>query len=174
MPHETELDAGMQLKVDYKLCPDRRGDAHFEACYVRVLVVSRWGTKLPNWASTDGEGLPDFSRLMNNALMATDRRAPTAGNLRKRRRGEGTDFRQLRDYRQGDSQRSIDWKATARQQNPLAANIKKNVISKSFSYSTPVVVCCRKTIRPATSIMHCTPSFTLQFYRSKARRCGGA
>ena len=32
----------------------------------------------------------------------------------KRRRGEGTDFHQMRDYRVGDSLRQVDWKATAR------------------------------------------------------------
>src|SRR3546814_17485646 len=32
----------------------------------------------------------------------------------KRRRGEGTDFHQMREYRIGDSLRQIDWKATAR------------------------------------------------------------
>src|SRR3546814_8797339 len=32
----------------------------------------------------------------------------------KRRRGEGTDFHQMREYRVGDSLRQIDWKATAR------------------------------------------------------------
>jgi uncharacterized protein (DUF58 family) len=31
-----------------------------------------------------------------------------------RRRGEGTEFHQLREYREGDAQRTIDWKATAR------------------------------------------------------------
>jgi len=34
--------------------------------------------------------------------------------LQVRRRGEGTEFHQLREYRQGDPQRAIDWKATAR------------------------------------------------------------
>ena len=121
MPHETELDVGMQLKLDYKLCPDRRGDAHFEACYVRVLGrFKMWERTFRIGPAQLVKVFPDFSRLMNNALMATDRRAPAAGNLRKRRRGEGTDFRQLRDYRQGDSQRSIDWKATARQQKPIS------------------------------------------------------
>ncbi|MBU2050410.1 MAG: DUF58 domain-containing protein, partial [Gammaproteobacteria bacterium] len=32
----------------------------------------------------------------------------------KRRRGEGTDFHQMREYRVGDSLRQVDWKATAR------------------------------------------------------------
>jgi uncharacterized protein (DUF58 family) len=34
--------------------------------------------------------------------------------LRRRRRGSGSDFRQLREYREGDAQRQIDWKATSR------------------------------------------------------------
>jgi uncharacterized protein (DUF58 family) len=63
---------------------------------------------------------PDFSKLLGHTLNATDRRSPTVGAIRKRRRGEGTDFRQLREYRQGDSQRSIDWKATARHQKPIS------------------------------------------------------
>ena len=32
----------------------------------------------------------------------------------RRRRGEGTEFQQLREYRLGDSLRQIDWKATQR------------------------------------------------------------
>ena len=31
-----------------------------------------------------------------------------------RRRGDGTEFHQMREYRTGDSLRQIDWKATAR------------------------------------------------------------
>jgi len=34
--------------------------------------------------------------------------------LQVRRRGEGMEFHQLREYRQGDAQRAVDWKATAR------------------------------------------------------------
>ena len=34
--------------------------------------------------------------------------------LQRRRRGEGLEFHQLREYREGDSQRQIDWKATSR------------------------------------------------------------
>jgi uncharacterized protein (DUF58 family) len=34
--------------------------------------------------------------------------------LQRRRRGEGLDFHQLREYRVGDTSRQIDWKATAR------------------------------------------------------------
>ena len=41
------------------------------------------------------------------------------GEASVRRRGEGTDFRELRDYVPGDSVRHIDWKATSRRRNPV-------------------------------------------------------
>jgi len=51
---------------------------------------------------------------MKYTLLATDQRLNQMGILRKRRRGEGLDFHQLREYRDGDSLRQIDWNATAR------------------------------------------------------------
>lgn len=120
MPYASKVEPDSSLEISYKLKPNQRGDAQFEACYLRLK--GRFGLLERSFRIGPTQAVkvfPDFSRLMNNALLATDRRVPQAGNLRKRRRGEGTDFRQLRDYRQGDSQRSIDWKATARHQKPI-------------------------------------------------------
>jgi uncharacterized protein (DUF58 family) len=41
------------------------------------------------------------------------------GELRQRKRGQGTDFASLREYVNGDDNRSIDWKATARRNHPI-------------------------------------------------------
>lgn len=57
---------------------------------------------------------PDFGALAGYALLATDNRLSQIGVLQRRRRGEGMDFHQLREYRLGDSLRRIDWKATSR------------------------------------------------------------
>ncbi len=121
LPHATSIDPGTFAAVEYRLCPDKRGNAAFGAAHVRV--VSPFGL----WKRTHrlGEGnavkvFPDFSKLLGHSLTATDRRLRTTGIIRKRQRGEGTDFRQLREYREGDSQRAIDWKATARQQKPIS------------------------------------------------------
>ncbi len=120
MPHSTSIAPESHTRIDYKLCPDQRGDAQFTAAFVRINSrFGLWQRSFCIGPQQQVKVFPDFSKLLGNALTATDRRAPTAGNLRKRRRGEGTDFRQLRDYRQGDSQRSIDWKATARYQKPI-------------------------------------------------------
>ena len=57
---------------------------------------------------------PNFAAIIRYTLLATDNRLSQIGILQRRRRGEGLDFHQLREYREGDSQRQIDWKATAR------------------------------------------------------------
>jgi len=63
---------------------------------------------------------PNFRALAKYTLLATDNRLSQIGVLQVRRRGEGMEFHQLREYRQGDPQRAIDWKATARTQRLIA------------------------------------------------------
>jgi uncharacterized protein (DUF58 family) len=57
---------------------------------------------------------PNFAAVKKYAQLATTNRLSQLGIHRKRRRGEGMEFHQLREYRDGDSLRQIDWKATAR------------------------------------------------------------
>jgi uncharacterized protein (DUF58 family) len=120
LPHSLNIPKNSYVKFEYTVRPNQRGDVEFGAVFVRIM------SPLKCWQVTRRVGdvskmkvFPDYSKLLGNSLQATDRRAPAAGSIRKRRRGEGTDFRQLREYRQGDSLRSIDWKATARNQRPI-------------------------------------------------------
>lgn len=121
MPQTCQIGDGQFVQLGYRLRPPVRGNADFAACWVRILSPWRlwWHTHRIGPAQ-QVKVFPDFSRLFGRHLLATDRRAPKSGMIRKRRRGEGTDFRQLREYRVGDSLRAIDWKATARQQKPIA------------------------------------------------------
>lgn len=121
LSHASRIAPGAFAAVSYRLCPDRRGNASFGPAHLRI------GSPLGLWRRIHRIGapdpvkvFPDFSTLLGHTLNATDRRSPVAGAIRKRRRGEGTDFRQLREYRKGDSLRSIDWKATARYQKPIS------------------------------------------------------
>ena len=120
LPHTSRVMSGSFLAITYRLCPHTRGDAHFGPAH--ICLTSRWGL----WQRIYRKGpvqqvkvFPDFSKLLGHTFSATDRRIRTAGLIRKRQRGEGTDFRQLREYRDGDSLRAMDWKATARQQKPI-------------------------------------------------------
>lgn len=120
MPHAARIAGGAFAGITYRLRPDQRGNAGFGPAHLRVRSA------LGLWTRTHRIGphsavkvFPDFSNLLGHTLSATERRSADAGAIRKRRRGEGTDFRQLRDYRRGDSMRSIDWKATARRNKPI-------------------------------------------------------
>ncbi|MCL2875182.1 MAG: DUF58 domain-containing protein [Betaproteobacteria bacterium] len=57
---------------------------------------------------------PNFAAVAKYALLATDNHLSQIGVRQRRRRGEGWSFHQLREYREGDTPRQIDWKATAR------------------------------------------------------------
>jgi uncharacterized protein (DUF58 family) len=121
LPHVSRIAPGVFASISYRLCPNRRGDAEFGPAHIRVTSLLGLWQRLHRMGNANSvKVFPDFSKLFGYELTATDRRSPTAGAIRKRRRGEGTDFRQLREYRQGDSQRAIDWKATARQQKPIS------------------------------------------------------
>ena len=121
LPHASTIAGGAFTELTYQLRPDRRGDAAFGAPHLRVASrLGLWQAQHRIGPAQAVKVFPDFSRLQGRALAAAERRVPAAGALRKRRRGEGTDFRQLRDYREGDSQRAIDWKATARRQRPIS------------------------------------------------------
>lgn len=121
LPHRCELKRGSYLKLSYQLCPNERGDANFGQVWLRYASpLGLWWRLSRSGPTSQVKVFPDFSKLLGHTLNATDRRTPTTGTIRKRRRGEGTDFRQLREYRSGDSQRAIDWKATARQQKLIS------------------------------------------------------
>jgi uncharacterized protein (DUF58 family) len=119
--HSSSIGVGAFIGVTYRLCPDQRGHVAFGPAHVRVSSPLRlWQRSHRIGPLSCVKVFPDFSQLLGHTLCATDRRAPAAGAIRKRRRGEGTDFMQLREYRQGDSLRSIDWKATARRNKPIS------------------------------------------------------
>jgi uncharacterized protein (DUF58 family) len=120
LSHATSIGSGAFVAVGYRLCPNRRGEATFGAPHLRIRsALGLWRCLHRIGPVSAIKVFPDYSKLLGHTLAATERRTNTAGALRVRRRGEGTDFRQLREYRQGDSMRSIDWKATARYQKPI-------------------------------------------------------
>jgi uncharacterized protein (DUF58 family) len=62
---------------------------------------------------------PDFAQVARYAWLAGDRRLAEIGIKTFQQRGEGTDFKQLSEYRTGDAVRHIDWKATQRFEKPI-------------------------------------------------------
>jgi len=115
LPQKFLLRRGLWTDVVYRVRPLARGDHQFGALTLRIDSPLRlWQRSLTCGASTRTRVYPDLAKVTQYTLLASDNRLSQIGVLQRRRRGEGLEFHQLREYRQGDSSRQIDWKATAR------------------------------------------------------------
>jgi len=57
---------------------------------------------------------PNYAPVVRYALLALQGRQAATGIRKRRMRGTGAEFHQLREYRDGDPITTVDWKATAR------------------------------------------------------------
>jgi uncharacterized protein (DUF58 family) len=120
LPAPLDLIPGKRVGITYEVVPTRRGEAVFGATQLRLR--SRWG-----WCELLGKlgepqvrrVYPDFAQVARYAWLAGDRRLQEIGIKTYQQRGEGTDFKQLAEYRYGDPVRHIDWKATLRLGKPI-------------------------------------------------------
>ena len=115
LPCTLHLAAGTTVEQTYRLRPRRRGPADFG----RVEVWIRSPGDLLRRRAWVGHPatvrvLPNFRFALQKGLAGIELRLAQLGVHLQRRRGDGLDFKELRDYREGDSLRIVDWKATAR------------------------------------------------------------
>lgn len=118
-PAAVEVDSGVQLVVvppgaeaeaQVRMTPRRLGEFGWPGVRARVagpLGLAWWTRRLA----------PDFKLQVVPELLRDDARRFGAVSLGARSRsilGAGAEVLQLRDYRSGDPQHLIDWKATAR------------------------------------------------------------
>lgn len=120
-PQQALVPAQGGVRMLYRLRARRRGPAEFGP--IEVLRRSPWRlwrirerTLVPQTLRV----YPNFTALAGFTLHALENRISLMGIRRTRRRGEGFEFRQLRDYVVGDSLRQIDWRATSRRRKPIA------------------------------------------------------
>ncbi len=105
----------------YRLLPRQRGKLEIPECWVRVrtrvgLFWKQW--QIPHASAS--HVYPDFGCLQTYRLLTTLQQRPLFGIRMPQRRGQGTSFLQLREYREGDTLRQLDWKATARRQQLIS------------------------------------------------------
>ncbi|HET7197212.1 MAG TPA: DUF58 domain-containing protein [Burkholderiales bacterium] len=115
LPRRVALAPAQWAELSYEARPVARGEATFAPAELRLFSPLRlWQVARRAGDSTAVRVYPNFQALARYTLLATDNRLSQIGVLQVRRRGEGMEFHQLREYRQGDAQRAVDWKATAR------------------------------------------------------------
>ncbi|MCC6164258.1 MAG: DUF58 domain-containing protein [Acidobacteria bacterium] len=120
-PIAVHVPAGARgARVPLVVEPSVRG--RYSAGAIVTRLRSPW--RLWDWQSLHRQDgavrvFPDFSQAGGGSVEAVDLRVPPAGARLAPRRGHGLEFKELRDYREGDALRLVDWKATARRGRPI-------------------------------------------------------
>ncbi|AXJ06604.1 DUF58 domain-containing protein [Pseudomonas fluorescens] len=121
LPLDTELQPGQRSLIGYRLRPLKRGHFTFDTCELNLpSPFGLWSGKRLLNLTDHTRVYPDFARLYGGQLLAVDNWLSQLGVRQRQRRGQGMEFHQLREFREGDSLRQIDWKATARHRTPIA------------------------------------------------------
>jgi len=120
LPQKLLLDAQSRATIKFRATARQRGLVQLGR--TQLLWRSRAG--LFEVRQTVGRAAtlrvyPNFAALARYAWLSGDRRLAQIGIKTFVQRGQGTDFRQLTEYKRGDPLRHIDWKATLRQRKPI-------------------------------------------------------
>ena len=114
-PADVNVPAWMTAGLSYRIKPRIRGDMTFGGTdVVTHSPMHLWLKKVFVPHTDTVKVLPNFNEIKNYSILATDNRLSRLGIRRKQRRGEGSDFHQLREYRSGDGLRQIHWNATSK------------------------------------------------------------
>ncbi|WP_449465483.1 DUF58 domain-containing protein [Stenotrophomonas humi] len=115
LPRRLTLARASESRFSYRFTPANRGTFVFDGVQLRLHSLLRlWRHQRIAGTPQTVRVYPNFVPLTRLALLSAEMASRLVGAHLKRRRGEGTDFHQMREYRVGDSLRQIDWKATAR------------------------------------------------------------
>lgn len=115
LPLELLIDPGELVDLEYHCRATERGPQQFSGTEMRIASpFGLWWRRCFIANPSVAHVYPNYSTISKLLAYAVDSQAHLTGVRLSRRRGEGIEFHQLRDYREGDSLRSVDWKATAR------------------------------------------------------------
>ncbi len=101
--------------VTYQVYPQKRGPALFS--HTEIITASPFALWQKRWIFRHEDRVrvfPNFRKVANYTILARAENLSLLGIHKTMRRGEGNEFQQLREYREGDSLQKIDWKATSR------------------------------------------------------------
>lgn len=114
-PGIFSLSHGRKAIMRYEVHPRKRGHYIFKGADIIVNSPLRlWHKKWFFDNPTEVKVFPNFKEIAHFAILATHHHLSMMGIKKLVRRGEGNEFHQLREYRQGDELHKIDWKATSR------------------------------------------------------------
>ena len=121
LPVGLKINPGEKVQVRYRILPRERGLAEFGQVCCRVSSTWKlWEKNYFYGEIQQSKIYPNYKPLFRSSFVGSDQLYADLGLQLRQRRGEGTDFHQLRDFRVGDSLRQVDWRATARFHKPIS------------------------------------------------------
>lgn len=121
LPLRLSVPAGSHGDIKYYLKPVERGSAEFGPIELRVdSLFGLWQLRRKLNAPATVKIYPNFANIAEFDLLGHDQQVNQMGIHRAQRRGQGMEFQQLREFRQGDVMRQVDWKASARQRKLIS------------------------------------------------------
>ncbi|MBS1549326.1 MAG: DUF58 domain-containing protein [Bacteroidetes bacterium] len=119
---KRKLKPAQQQGLHYNLHPKERGEYHFGS--LNLFVESPLGLASRKYIFSKDQMLksyPSFVHLRKYELMALQNEFLLGGIKKIRKLGHTMEFEQIKEYVQGDDIRTINWKATSKQ-NKLMVN----------------------------------------------------
>ncbi len=121
LPVDAQIAPGEHALIQYRITPLQRGLAEFaQVCCRTRSSLKLWEKNNYYCESEQAKIYPNYKPLFQSSFINSELLYSDWGVQLSQRRGDGTDFRQLRDFRVGDSLRQIDWRATARFNRPIS------------------------------------------------------
>ncbi|WP_317929431.1 DUF58 domain-containing protein [Halioxenophilus sp. WMMB6] len=121
LPVKLRLKPNQKSEVLYSVIPTDRGVETLQEFIVRVdSPWLLWQHKIRIGNHSTVKIYPNFSPIAHIAALGVEQHVRQLGIHLSQRRGEGMEFKQLREFIEGDALRQIDWKTTARQRKPIS------------------------------------------------------
>jgi uncharacterized protein (DUF58 family) len=133
LPQSLRVPPGHRVDLSYSIVPRQRGRVRFGPTQLRVRSLGgAFELRREAGAGHEVRVYPNFAAVARYAWLSGDRRLTQIGIKTYARRGAGTDFKQLSEYRQGDPIRHIDWKATMRTGRPIVREFEDSRDQRVF------------------------------------------
>lgn len=120
LPRRLHIAAQSRSRLKFRATARQRGVVRLGQ--TQLLWRSRagaWEVRERMGEASSLRVYPNFAALARYAWLSGDRRLAQIGIKTFVQRGQGTDFRQLAEYRRGDPLRHLDAKASLRQRKPV-------------------------------------------------------
>ncbi|MBW4561911.1 MAG: DUF58 domain-containing protein [Mojavia pulchra JT2-VF2] len=113
----TNIAKNSTQELTYTVQPTQRGE--FAWGNIQVRQLGMWGLAWDDWKIPQKLRVKVYPDLVGLRSLSIRLTLQSSGSIRQfRQLGIGTEFAELRNYRNGDDLRLIDWKATARRVGP--------------------------------------------------------